>query len=66
MKCGTYNCPCMVTYVVCMENCPMSRFTGDMSFFGEAIWWRICYQRGRPRLDKNKPAAQAAGTDPSR
>ena len=33
--------------------CHMSRVTCHIFFFGqsgEAYWWRVCYQRGLPRL----------------
>ena len=48
-----------VTYHMSRVTCPMSRVMCHMShilfliFFGqsgEAYWWRVCYQRGLPRL----------------
>ena len=73
---------CHVSCVMCHMSrvmCHMSQVTCHMSFFyfyfffgqsGEAYWWRVCYQRGLPRLVlfidcmENRKSGHKSLTDP--
>ena len=55
LKKGSPPPTCQLSYITCHVSCftfHMSRVTCDIFYgqSGEAILWRVCYQRGQPRL----------------